>query len=263
TASINRWSLTALLKPTTVHLQIHSIQSLLEQESVLVGKSTSSQESVDSHHQHNWSKMLKLIFLISLAVVSTAGMLYADSCTPDCTGKNDLDKVADPLNCTNYYICLSGIPSDHALPCDAGMIFNAEDGNCATGPDCTPSCEVTVCPITCNGTYSFISDPFDCSTYYICLPSDIPAVTCPSDRPYFNGETCVKDKGVCCQVSCTPYCGPGIVEAPDPFDCRKYYMCTEEGVPNEAFHFQCDSGESFDYQTGRCAPGATCKNLCD
>ncbi|XP_053632548.1 uncharacterized protein [Cherax quadricarinatus] len=207
--------------------------------------------------------MLKLIFLISLAVVSTAGMLYADSCTPDCTGKNAGDKVADPLSCSNYYICLwDDTPSDHPFPCDAGMIFGP-DGNCVSGTDCTPSCEVSVCPITCNSTYSMISDPFDCSTYYICLPSDIPALTCPSDTPYFNGETCVKDIGVCCQVSCTPYCGPGIVEAPDPLDCSRYYLCLEEGVPNPGYHYQCNSGENFSLQAGRCVAGAPCKTLCN
>nr|XP_053632546.1 uncharacterized protein LOC128688647 [Cherax quadricarinatus] len=203
----------------------------------------------------------KIFVIISLAVVSTAGMLYADSCTPDCTGKNDGEKVPDPKNCTNYYFCKDEIPSDHALPCDAGMIF--DNGDCAPGPACTPICEVTVCPITCNGSYSMISDPFDCSKYYICTAGQVNGpLTCPDDKPYFNGENCVKDKEVCCAVSCTPYCGPGIVEAPDPVDCTKYYMCLEVGIPNEDYHFPCSSGEVFDFQTGRCSSDASCITLC-
>ncbi|XP_069178926.1 peritrophin-1-like [Procambarus clarkii] len=206
------------------------------------------------------------LLIITLAVVCAVGILQQDACLPDCNGKNPLDKVPDPKNCTNYYICIDdGIYSDHAVPCPSGNYFDPSSSACAPGSadDCEAPCKPSDCHITCNGSFSLISDPLECGKYYVCIAGSpgLP-VTCSPDAPYFNGVNCVDDKEVCCIVSCDPYCQPGIVETPDPTDCTKYYMCNEEGAVDPNLHFSCGSGEHFDYQIGRCASGATCNPLC-
>ncbi|XP_045600707.2 peritrophin-48-like [Procambarus clarkii] len=204
------------------------------------------------------------LLIVALAVASTAWMLQNDACSPDCAGKALGDKVPDPLNCTNYYICLGdGIVSDHAVPCP--IFFDPVEADCggAAGDTCDPVCLPEDCHITCNGSFSLISDPRNCSTYYICIAGQVSqTVHCNSDNPYFNGVNCVNDKEVCCTVSCVPYCQPGIVQAPDPTDCTKFYICTEEGPVDSSLHFTCSSGEHFDYQIGRCVSGSSCTNLC-
>ncbi|XP_045600706.2 peritrophin-48-like [Procambarus clarkii] len=203
------------------------------------------------------------LLIIALAVVSTAWMVQKDACEPDCSGKKQLDQVPDPLNCTNYYICLAdNIPSDHSVPCLNGQHFDPVDPKCKNGTACTPTCVPPDCPITCNGSFSLISDPFDCGTYYICVSGQVSnALHCNPDT-YFNGENCVSNKEVCCTVSCDPYCHPGIVQTPDPTDCTKYYICTQTGPVNPSFHFTCGSEQYFDYRIGRCAAGTSCTNFC-
>ncbi|XP_069178929.1 peritrophin-48-like [Procambarus clarkii] len=204
------------------------------------------------------------LLIIALAVVATAWMVQNDACLPDCNGKNPLDKVPDPLNCTNYYICLGdGIASDHAVPCPAGNYFPPDGPDCtAVTGTCEATCQPPDCHITCNGSFSLISDPFDCGKYYICIAGQVTQTRYCDPDTYFNGVNCVDDKEVCCTVSCVPYCQPGIVETPDPTDCTKYYMCDVEGAVDPNLHFSCKSGEHFDYQIGRCASGASCTNLC-
>nr|XP_045598727.1 peritrophin-48-like [Procambarus clarkii] len=205
------------------------------------------------------------LLIIVLAVVSAALMVQKDACDPDCTGKTVGDLVPDPMNCTTYYICLGdGIPTDHSVPCPDGQYFNPGKPGCDDMPPdgCQAACQPPDCSITCKGSFTFIRDPFDCGTYYICIAGQ-PAQTLHCNTgTFFNGETCVSDKEVCCTVSCDPYCHPGIVQTPDPTDCTKYYICTQTGPVNPSFHYTCDSEQYFDYKIGRCASGTSCKNLC-
>nr|XP_053632539.1 uncharacterized protein LOC128688641 [Cherax quadricarinatus] len=209
--------------------------------------------------------MEKLRMMLVLLVLSAAGIVCQDTCTPDCTGKHERGVVTDPLNCTNYCLYFNdGTAADQSLPCDAGEHFDAQTSACASPADCTPTCKPPVYHITCNGSLSLISDAFDCSVYYICLANDVQGpLVCDPDRSYFNGEACVSDKEVCCTVSCTPYCPGGIVQVPDPTDCHRYYICTNAGPVNPDYHFQCDVGQVFDYQIGQCVTGVSCITLCD
>ncbi|XP_042208909.1 uncharacterized protein LOC121857102 [Homarus americanus] len=209
-------------------------------------------------------KNLILSIILSLAVVCSLGMVTDDSCTVDCMGKNALDKVADPYNCSNYYICLGDdMATDHPVPCPVANIFDT--GKCMTGDPstCEPTCKPPECPITCNGSLSMISDPFDCTQYYICIPGGVQGpIPCPSDREFFDGANCVKSKEVCCEVPCIPYCHPGDIQIVDPTDCHMYYICTAEGPVDPNLHFTCPSGDVFDYQVGRCVKGDKCTTLC-
>ncbi|XP_069178924.1 peritrophin-48-like [Procambarus clarkii] len=206
------------------------------------------------------------LLIIVLAVVCAVGILQQDACLPDCNGKNSGDKVPDPKNCTNYYICFDDdINSDHPIPCPSGNYFDPSSSACVPGSadDCEAVCNPSDCLFTCNGSFSLISDPFDCGTFYICIAGQ-PTETlhCTIDAPYFDGVNCVNNREECCTVSCVPYCQPGIALTPDPTDCTKYYMCVEEGAVDPNLQFTCGSGEHFDYQIGRCVLGASCTNLC-
>ncbi|XP_042209191.1 uncharacterized protein LOC121857264 [Homarus americanus] len=179
--------------------------------------------------------------LIPLVVLCTVGVFSKDNCVPDCSGKKVLDRVTDPLNCTKYFIC----------------------GNCSGPVNCTPKCEPPACHLTCNGSLDSISDPNDCGIYYICSAGNILGpISCPKDRPYFDGKTCTTDSSQCCSGLCTPYCQAGIVEAPDPVNCTNYYICSRTGPADEKLHFSCPSGENFDVAQGHCIPGAKCTIMC-
>ncbi|KAK7083053.1 hypothetical protein SK128_005618 [Halocaridina rubra] len=189
---------------------------------------------------------------------------------PDCSAANPGDKVPDPVNCTNYYFCLADHnPSDLPLPCPPGTSFPTD----GTGTDCTgtvpcdPICGGgggVACHITCNGTGDYISDPFDCGTYYECDAAGpiVPGRVCPPDRPHFDGESCVNNADICCYPGCSPVCEAAATQIPDPTDCTKFYICTEAGTPDESLHFPCPPGQNFDIGSGHCTAAAECKILC-
>ncbi|XP_037793254.1 uncharacterized protein LOC119588690 [Penaeus monodon] len=172
--------------------------------------------------------------------------------------------VEDPLNCTQFYFCLSNCAvTEHPLPCEAGS-FNPVTHACDPAvTSCTASCDTGSCHLTCNGTMDMISDPLDCGQYFICFPHGIEGpFSCPSNAPFFNGDTCVVENSECCVGSCLPFCPSAGVQIPDPFDCRKYYICVKGGeLASEDFHFTCNSG-NFDIAQGLCSDSAECKVLC-
>ncbi|XP_063599181.1 protein psiA-like [Penaeus indicus] len=202
---------------------------------------------------------------IVLLGVCVAGVMCVDKCSPDCTGKPAGSKVPDPKNCTQYYLCLNGeVPTDHPLWCDPGEIFDTTLNECQPGSGCTDQCPATVpnCHFTCDGLYDLVSDPSSCSQYFVCLPHGLEPFGCPAGAPYFNGESCVDDKGACCSDPCTPFCEAATTQVPDPTDCTKYYICLEPGLASEEYHFTCDAGQNFNLVTGRCDSGASCVILC-
>ncbi|XP_045105059.1 uncharacterized protein LOC123500404 [Portunus trituberculatus] len=187
-------------------------------------------------------------------------------CEPSCKGKDPGDHVEDPKNCTKYYICMPGhIPTQSSLPCDPGNIFDPDLGICSPGNTCTASCVPPDCHLTCTEQVDLISDPYDCSVYWVCLAGQVvgDSKRCEADAPYFNGKFCVNDKSQCCTELCRPYCYEGVYQAPDPTNCTAFYICEEEGVPSEDVHFSCKDNEIFDITLGRCTPDAQCRPLCD
>ncbi|XP_063854005.1 uncharacterized protein LOC135096437 [Scylla paramamosain] len=203
------------------------------------------------------------LLIAALLVHTAAGITTAGHCLPDCSGHTAGDFVADPYNCTQFYVCLADeLPSDHAVPCNSGHF---ENGMCQGTEECTPLCLPSLCHMTCNSALDMISDPKDCTTYYVCDASLHPSqeLRCPNSRPYFNGKLCTTDPDACCSDLCTPYCHPGFVQIADPLDCLWYYICVETGPPDPALHFMCDEGKVFDIGSGRCEPGATCVTLCE
>ncbi|KAK8747986.1 hypothetical protein OTU49_016254 [Cherax quadricarinatus] len=217
--------------------------------------------------------MSKHLLFISLSVwcvavlLSVGAVFSADPCVPDCSSSAQGDKVEDPLNCTNYYICLDvDLPTDYPVPCDAGTSFLAADGDCTGSTPCLPTCEPENCHSTCDSTaVDIISDAKNCSIYYLCANGNIiMQMNCPTNYPYFDAatEACVSQKSVCCSDVCVPYCHADELQTVDPTDCTKYYICKAEGPVDPTLHHSCDSGSNFDVSVGLCVAGAPCITLC-
>ncbi|XP_063854008.1 uncharacterized protein LOC135096440 [Scylla paramamosain] len=206
---------------------------------------------------------MKTLLLTAALLVASAGLvLGADSCTVSCEGKNPGDQVADPYNCTQFYVCLIDGPSDIPLPCEIGEHF--EDGKCFAGEECTPQCIPKDCNIICKNPMDFIADPLDCSQYYICDASNVPLgpLPCDSSKPYFNGKSCTNDESQCCRQQCMAYCHSAGIQIIDPTDCHRYYICVKEGPANPDYRQSCGSGQAFDIASGHCKQGAQCVVLC-
>ncbi|XP_045111913.1 uncharacterized protein LOC123504986 isoform X1 [Portunus trituberculatus] len=221
------------------------------------------------------SCLLPLIFIASARVI-----LVDAACTPIpdstcgndpailCAGCDAVTKVPNPEDCYSYYMCDSDgvFLFDDPLPCPDGQVFDTtacklDDGTCTT--ICPNTGGDGGCFYTCEWYVDrMISDPFDCSVYHQCRGTDPgPAMTCPADAPYFDGEKCGVDESACCH--CHPYCYPGEVgkKVEDPTDCRKFFYCLEPDeipvIPGE-----CRDGEHFDMHAGECSSTAPCMTLC-
>ncbi|XP_042220393.1 uncharacterized protein LOC121865135 isoform X1 [Homarus americanus] len=206
-----------------------------------------------------------------LLVLCTGGTLGQDPCTPDCSNMDPQDMVEDPNDCHRYYICLQeGHPSDHSIPCPAEHRFTSTYGDCVPDDGCTPSCTTPVstttsraCHYTCNSEGDLLTDPFDCNSYYLChADGQSGPYICPEDRPYFNGQFCVENIESCCRDPCVVFCYPNNIQIPDPLDCRRFYICVEEGSPYEDHHYDCKPGMVMDPGVGVCVAGNYCQPQC-
>ncbi|XP_045119428.1 peritrophin-48-like isoform X2 [Portunus trituberculatus] len=224
-------------------------------------------------------KTLQGLMVVVVAVVVVAHGVVSDFCSPDCTGHSFLDQVADPNNCTYYYVCLDdGIPSDHSVPCDEGKYFNETQGGCVeeTTP-CENTCgsggggEPLDCKLTCkfdagSGQLEYISD-IDCSKYHVCFAGSVQGpFTCPPEHSFFDGSKCGDDDANCCHRICKPYCTTDDLGkvVPDPNDCHRFYLCIEgDAVPDEIYGFDCPVGKNFNLQLGECTSDAECVKICN
>ncbi|KAK7079459.1 hypothetical protein SK128_025853 [Halocaridina rubra] len=68
-----------------------------------------------------------------------------EECLANCTGHASNDKVPDPNNCTQYYVCSPGqVSSDDPFSCSVGEEFDPVNGNCTAAYGCKPTCVVLV-----------------------------------------------------------------------------------------------------------------------
>lgn len=195
-------------------------------------------------------------------MVSAGVVVSGDECSLSCEGKEPGEWVADPYNCTQFYLCLEdGSPSDHPLPCDQGHF---EDGTCQGQSLCDPPCITGYCDIVCKRPLHYIADRFDCSIYYLCSVSNdaLGPYTCPEDKPFFNGQSCTADQDKCCKRDCMPYCNATNTQIIDPTDCHNYYICLELGPAHPDYLFFCTNGWGFDIASGHCSQDAHCEVLC-
>nr|XP_045598280.1 uncharacterized protein LOC123758204 [Procambarus clarkii] len=214
--------------------------------------------------------MTKQLLLVSLSVAWVAALLCglaAGVCEPDCSSLPALSMVADPLNCTQYYVCLAdGTPSDSPEACPPNTSFNASGTppGCTAPTPCEPPCQLPPnCTYQCGTGVGEIFNPYDCNTFYVCMGVDpVGPFECPVNIPYFNGTFCVPQKESCCTDPCLAFCFEANIEIPDPYDCTRYFICDQTGLAAEEAHKTCASGSNFDLTTGRCVAGAPCNILC-
>ncbi|XP_063853391.1 peritrophin-44-like [Scylla paramamosain] len=182
-------------------------------------------------------------------------------CDPDCSAAVNDDKVDNPRNCHQFYVCFDG-EAVGPLDCPDGEYFDADIKACVTnGPEeCTPTCGGAggSCAYECGGGDPYVADRYDCSTYHDCASGAV--MHCDQQTPFFNGETCQTEEKFCCH--CNPYCYTGDKgkKVLDPTDCTKYYVCIEENViPDLSGH--CSNG-NFDPFLHDCSPSAPCLTVC-
>ncbi|XP_071513111.1 uncharacterized protein [Panulirus ornatus] len=205
--------------------------------------------------------------LLWLAVCAGLAAGQNPSCKPDCTGKEAHEWTVDPTDCHQYYICMwGGRPTDHVLRCPRDHKFDPTHNDCVPDDGCTPSCTTTTtstCHYECGGDNDLLTNPFDCSAYYLCETDQKHGpFFCPSDRPYFNGRYCVESDGACCRETCVPYCMEGNIQIPDPLDCQSFYICLEKGLASTELHFECKAGMVMDEGKGRCVTRDHCDPVC-
>ncbi|XP_045111806.1 peritrophin-48-like [Portunus trituberculatus] len=222
--------------------------------------------------------LLPILFIASARVIlvdahKCGDPPEGDPCTADpaitCAGCGEGATVSDPFDCTSFYVCDG--EGDYLyldpLPCPDGYIFDEIERGCIIGGRCSFNCgkpgKGGNCLYSCEANYGRkISDPFDCSVYHQCTGTEPgPAITCPADAPYFNGEKCDVDESLCCH--CRPYCyaddAGKYVE--DPTDCRKYFECVRNHeIPK--YGGECKDGEHFDLHAKQCSSTAPCMTLC-
>jgi len=208
---------------------------------------------------------------VVMVVVVGGRVAIAESCVPDCEGMALGDKVEDPKECHNYYICLgNNLATDHSVPCDNGTYFSPSDSDCI---DETVPCNSTCgggslgCKLQCDPDSTteieFISD-LDCNKYYICFSGNLQGpFTCPAMHPHFDGAQCVDVETGCCKHPCEPYCEAKDTIIPDPVSCKNFYFCNDVGIPDDIFKFACGDDKNFDLHLGECSASAPCVTICD
>ncbi|KAK7086085.1 hypothetical protein SK128_005378, partial [Halocaridina rubra] len=139
----------------------------------------------------------------------TVGCVPPYGCEPICKGSPAChmtclsvgDYIADPIDCTAYYVCDISGPSE-ANHCP-GSFPNydpvaqkcADDESVCCKPGCEPQCEATSVQVP---------DPTDCTKFYQCYPNPIyPPVSCP-DGEVFNIGTGHCDPTAECKAWCSP-----------------------------------------------------------
>ncbi|CAL4074217.1 unnamed protein product, partial [Meganyctiphanes norvegica] len=195
----------------------------------------------------------------------------------DCTGAPPGFMVPDKTDCTKFYACIGGVPTPDPTPCgDDFTCFvpsavASVSGKCVleTTNQCEDPCKAAsvVCSTECPpaGGTGVIADTTSCNKYYLCNGAGQVELYCPSERPHFNGVTCVNDPATCCKCQRETCAGDMFELLADPQNCHSYYACLNldggtEFTPQGPY--QCDNGGSF--INGACDDKTTeCENACD
>ncbi|KAK3872863.1 hypothetical protein Pcinc_022118 [Petrolisthes cinctipes] len=196
-------------------------------------------------------------------VVCGAGVM-SFGCEPDCTGKELYDKVTNPRNCSEYYVCDGdGHHNQKPIPCPEDTVFPDGVDKCQPGI-CNNKCNQEQCKYACDTTQpcDVIPSMYNCNEYYSCLPGGTFLFECPQELPYFDGSHCIVDSNKCCDNPCNPYCYPNTLQTYDPYDCTKFYICLGPGPVDVNNHVSCDAGQHFEVQASRCIDGTECNNIC-
>lgn len=198
--------------------------------------------------------MARLIGAAMIAICAWQVRASTD-CTPSCLGLEEGSRIQDPEDCRSYFVCLEDeLPSDSSITCPTGQYFDSTSGSCSESkPETCRPC--SHCRTRCSDAINdLLSNPMDCSSFFVCLLGSPIKTNCDANE-YFDGTSCTSDPDSCCNP-CLAYCPQGGIEAYDPYDCTMYYLCEEEGVPDETHHKQCPpENPVYDRDLYRCGQG--------
>ncbi|KAK3872862.1 hypothetical protein Pcinc_022117 [Petrolisthes cinctipes] len=99
-------------------------------------------------------------------------------CEPDCTGKEHYDKVTNPRNCSEYYVCDGDENhSQQPLHCPDGNVFSDETGECVAGPGTTTPTTGCVTSLICTSAGYFSKCPDICQPqYFACSANGVEGI---------------------------------------------------------------------------------------
>lgn len=218
---------------------------------------------------------LSVVLLCTYALGGASGLLCAPSCSNATGVIHEGQKVPNPSDCYEYYICsdVNGDTvfevSDEALRCSDGLYFNTETKSCRAiptngDPYCTNMC--SPCAVACSSPGETLPDPASCSDYYVCLSgaeTDYVHVGCDPDLLYdFTKNSCQPaDTARCFEEcdECKVYC---VLEGriPNPADCTGYLYCEP---PDQYVQFHCAEGDVYNPATKECEHSEEgCQNSC-
>jgi len=219
--------------------------------------------------------MLKLSLSVLLAAGSSA---QSDLCLATCPEDGpDGAKIADPYNCSNYYVCSAPwgdhryIMSNVTMQCQRGMFFNASAAECAVGnaTEANPWCALCdPCAVTCSVNGTFVPDPYDCRGFYNCFDGNFdnpPRGSCDDGLIFdYATATCAAEGN---QTRCFDACDPckticvGTTRVPKSDDCRRYHYCDPDTSMTTFF---CGERRFFNPVTKACEEDLeqTCEPVC-
>ncbi|XP_043210478.1 chondroitin proteoglycan 2-like [Amphibalanus amphitrite] len=198
--------------------------------------------------------------------------------------------LPNPANCSTFYMCSHGVP--YLYTCPAGLHFNKYTSTCdypwrarCTETEGTkalkrgaPTAKDPSAALTCpsvDGKYpTFLPNPYDCTSYYMCSHGVAYLYYCPAglhfnryintcDYPYRAQCTEIDDKtsvktgalsgaGALASAGSASTCpavdGKYPTFLPNPYDCTTFYMCSH-GVP---YLFHCPAGLEFNKYSNTC-----------
>merc|ERR1711931_141960 len=122
------------------------------------------------------SRKMKFLAVAATLVTLSHAMPASQQTTVDCSGEADGTFIADPSDCSKFFVCSHGEATSHQ--CVEPLLFDPSQNVCnwPSAVDCKVETTTTTTtttepapPIECPaGKYSNQADPEDCKWYYIC-----------------------------------------------------------------------------------------------
>ncbi|XP_016997176.2 zonadhesin [Drosophila takahashii] len=184
--------------------------------------------------------------------------------SPDnlCLGQSDGLSVADPSDCTRFYLCLQQVPAI-LQSCSSGSFFDSREGYCRPNDG---SCQLAICSGLEDGR--LVAHPKDCRSYYSCSSQNGTRLIQCDEGQYFHSllSVCRVDHGQCRNISNeeekkggTNLCsGLHGVRRPHELYCNLYYAC----VKGLAIPVECPFQHQFNPVLSICEPESQALQPC-
>ncbi|KMY99127.1 uncharacterized protein LOC6737753 [Drosophila simulans] len=179
-----------------------------------------------------------------------------------CLGQMDGLSVADPTDCTRFYLCLQQVPTI-LQSCSSGSFFDSSQGYCRPNDG---TCQLAICNGLEDG--KLVAHPDDCRSYYSCSSQNGTSLVQCDEGQYFHSllSICRVDHGQCRKVSnqddteTAPRLCSGLhgVKLPHELYCNLYYAC----VKGLAIPVECPVQHQFNPVLSICEPESQAVQPC-